>query len=247
MVERIDVLQIDVVEVRYVAARLVLQIHFETGRSTVTGDHRGSDGEDLRVLDVGGPGIDLADYGIHGVGLVGTLRPVFQSDDAHTVRVSLSGDHTVTGYLLEVADLGNAFQTLAYFAHYLVGFGERATRSRRYVDHDRTLVLVGYQTGFGVVHQQHQPDHCQTQRCPGEPFVLDEYHDTALVFLEHGAEGRIISLAEPGREVVLHIAVFIYIGFEQQGAERRGKSQCVECGDTDGDGHRDTELRIERT
>ena len=46
--------------------------------------------------------------------------------------------------------------------------------------------------------------------------MLDEYHDTALVFLEHGAEGRIISLAEPGREVVLHIAVFIYIGFEQQ-------------------------------
>ena len=124
MVERIDVLQIDVVEIRYVAARLVLQIHFETGRSTVTGDHRGCDGKDLRILDVGGPGIDLADYGIHGIGLVGTLRPVFQSDDAHTVGVTLSGDHTETGYLLEVTDLGDALKSFAYLFHNLVGFGK---------------------------------------------------------------------------------------------------------------------------
>ena len=75
--------------------------------------------------------------------------------------------------------------------------------------------------------------------------MFDEKHDAALIFLEHSAEGRIVSLAEPGCEVVLHVAVFIYIGFEQQGAECRRKSQCVECGDTDGNGHRDTELRVE--
>ena len=247
LVERVDVLQVDVVEVRDVTACTVLQVHFETGRSTVAGDHRGGYCEDLRILDVGGPGIDLADHGIHGIGFVGTLRPVFQFDDTHTVGVTLPGDHTVTGYLLEVADLGNPLQSLAYLSHDFVGFGERAARSRRYVDHDRTLVLVGHQTGFCAVHQQNQADHCQTQRCPSEPFMFDEEHDAALVFLEHGTESRIVSLAEPGREVVLHVAVFIDVWLEQQGAERRGKSQCVECGDTDGNGHRDTELRIERT
>ena len=247
LVERVDVLQVDVVEVRDVTACTVLQVHFETGRSTVAGDHRGGYCEDLRILDVGGPGIDLADHGIHGIGFVGTLRPVFQFDDTHTVGVTLPGDHTVTGYLLEVADLGNPLQSLAYLSHDFVGFGERTARSRRYVDHDRTLVLVGHQTRLGRVHQQDERRNGDGEGGPHQPLVLDEEHHAVLVLVYQCREDRVEGLAEACGEVVLHLAVLIQIGLQQQGAESRRERQGVECRDTYGDGHRDTELRIERT
>ena len=245
LVQRADELQVNIVEFGQVAAGLVLQVHGETGRGSVTRDHRRSHGEDLCVLDVGGAAVNLADDGVHVILLVRTLVPVLEFDDGHTVRRTLSGDHAVTGHLHVVANLRNAVDALRNLLHDLVGLGERGTRGRGDVDHDRTLVLVGNQTRLGGVHQQNQRRDGQAERRPHQPLVLDEEHHAVLVLVDQGSECRVEGLAETRREVVAHLAVLVEVRLQDHGAERRRQRKGVDGRKTHGHGHRDTELRVE--
>ena len=126
-------------------------------------------------------------------------------------------------------------------------FGERSTRCRGDVHHDRTLVFVGHQTRLGAVHQQDECGECQAERRPHQPFVLDEEQHAVLVFVDQGAESRVECLAEAGREVVAHLAVFVEVGFQDEGAQCGRERQGVQRRDAHGHGHRDTELRVEDT
>ena len=245
LVQRADELQVNIVEFGQVAAGLVLQVHGETGRGSVTRDHRRSHGEDLCVLDVGGAAVNLSDDGVHVILLVRTLVPVLEFDDGHTVRRTLSGDHAVAGHLHVVANLRNAADALRNLLHDLVGLGERGTRGRGDVDHDCTLVLVGNQTRLGGVHQQNQRRDGQAERRPHQPLVLDEEHHAVLVLVDQGSECRVEGLAETRREVVAHLAVLVEVRLQDHGAERRRQRKGVDGRKTHGHGHRDTELRVE--
>ena len=247
LVQRTDELQVDVVEVRQAAVRLVLQVHGEAGRGSVTRDHRRCHGENLCVLDVGRASVYLADHGVHRIRLVRALFPVLELDDTHTVGGALAGDHTVTCHLHEVPDLGDCLDAIRNLLHDDVRFGERSTRSRGDVHHDRTLVFVGHQTRFGAVHQQDQCGECQAERRPHQPLVLDEEQHAVLVLVDQGAESRVECLAEAGGEVVAHLAVFVEVGFQDEGAQCGRERQGVQRRDTHGHGHRDTELRVEYT
>ena len=107
------------------------------------------------------------------------------------------------------------------------------------------MVLVGDETRLGGIHQHDQSSERQSERSPHEPLVLDEEHDAVLVFADDGAERRIERLAEAGGEVVAHLAVLVHIGLHDDGAERGRQRKGVERGDADGDGHGQTELRVE--
>ena len=218
LVQRPDELQVDVVEVRQAAVRLVLQVHGETGRGTVTRDHRRCHGENLCILDVGCASVYLADYGVHRIRLVRSLFPVLELDDTHTVGGTLAGDHAVACHLHEVSDLGDCLDPIRNLLHDHMRFGERSTRCRGDVHHDRTLVFVGHQTRLGVVHQQDECGECQAERRPHQPFVLDEEQHAVLVFIDQGAESRVECLAEAGRKVVAHLSVFVEVRFQDEGA-----------------------------
>ena len=247
LVQRADEFQVDVVEIGQLSARLVLQVQREAGRGSVTRNHRRCDGEDLRILDIGRPGVDLSDDSLYGIRLFWTLGPVFELDDTHTVGRSLSGDHAVTGDLHEVADLGDVLDAVRNLLHDQVRLGESGTRSGRHVDHDRTLVFIGYQTRLGGIHQYDERHEGESKRRPHQPLVLDEEQHAVLVLVDHRTERGVERLAEAGGEVVAHLSVLVHVGFQQQGAERRRERKGIDGRDTDGHGHRDTELSVEDT
>ena len=85
LVEGAEVLHDGLVELRHVAARLVLKVQADGVAHAVTGDHTRLEGEDLRLLDGLQLRHQLAQHGVRAVRAAFAFAPILEADDEHAV------------------------------------------------------------------------------------------------------------------------------------------------------------------
>ena len=143
--------------------------------------------------------------------------------------------------------LRDALHALLDAFHHVVCRLQGAAGCRTDVYKDDALVFVGHETRFCRVHQVSEQHYRTGQERPDHPFAFDEEQDACLILLDHRVERRVEGFTEAGGKIIVLRAVFIDIGFEEKGTERRAQRQRVDSRYADSHRHRQTELDIERT
>ena len=231
----------------HIPSLLVLHIQVQRITHTIARNHTRSNGKDCSILNIRRASVYLVDDCLHLVFLCRTLVPRFQLHDNHTERISLPGQQTITGNFLQVQFLRKVFLTLLHAVYNVICRLERATRSGANVDKQRSLVLVGHQSGLGGIHQEYQQHHRKCQQRPSQPAALDEQQHYLLILLDHRLESRVECLAEARSKIILLRSVLIDIRLQQQGTKCGTECQRINRRNTNGHRHRQPKLGIERT
>ena len=141
------------VERAHIPSGTILQVKLNGVTHTVTRNHTWLEAEYLRLFDLSELCIQSGDYGIGNMFAAFTLTPVFQTDDSHTVRCTLTSQETVTGYSGVVFYFRGVFEDVFYLVQHLGRLCQRTTRSNRHVGHDSSLVFLRNKTCFGTADQ----------------------------------------------------------------------------------------------
>ena len=223
----------------------VLQSHEEGVTCTVTGNHRRSEDEDLRILYMGGTRVYHVGYGSVAVLFSRTFVPRLELDDHHTVGCSRTAE-AEAGYLVVDEYLRQVLDAVGHFVKGFCSLMKCTSRDGIHADEERTHILVRHERSLAGAHQVHQnADSCYQDQA-GSPFVPDEECHAVLVFLRHALECGIERYPETCRELFRFFARFHFlVRFEDEGAHRRRECQGVDSGKTHCHCHRQTELRIE--
>ena len=248
LVQLADELLRDVEERVDVAARFVLQVHFETVRGAVTRDHRRSEDKYLGVFDQVARLHGQHTHDRIDVLFLGTFFPRLEFTDKRTVGATLSGHETVSG------DFGTAFQTrggceqTVYPSHGGLCLFQRSCRRHTHGDEESTGIFVRHHTRRSDFHQAEQNDHRSDDQAESEPFPFDEQVDAFFVLGQRDVVSDVEGFMEPFDRAQFFLSLFLFlVRFQEHGAQRRTQRQRVDGGQADGDGHRQTELAVERT
>ena len=227
-------------------ACLVLHVQLEAVYHAVARNHGRCGGENLRIGNLGRERVDAVDDRLHVVALAGAFRPVAERKDDHARARTRTAERIAAhgGVVLDLRHLLNLLFELRQHA----GRGvERRAGLGGDADHDRSGVLVGNQSRLRVLHQDDEQHDGRCEHSPRHEAVAHEPDDAAHIALHHDRKGGVECLAEPSGEVLAHVALLVHIGLQHQGAQRGRKRQGVDGRKTDGNGHRDAELRVEDT
>ena len=166
-----------------------------------------------------GSGINLIDDCTYLVTLFRTFLPVFQFDDEHTARRSLTAQHAVARNVGKLLELRNIFYTLGYLVHRFLGLCQTATRRCRHVYKNSSHVFIRNKSRFSCIHKEHQQDNGNRQSAPCHPFTLEEELYTSFIFEENTVEGCLKGFMEAGREAQLLSVGRVDMGSHQQGTQ----------------------------
>ena len=245
LVECAEVLQHGVVEGGHVATGLVLHVQFHRVTHTVARNHRRLEAEYLGVLYLGKLGVEPGHYGFCRMFATLAFTPVFQTDNNHTVRSTLSRKETVTGYALVVGHLGRIGQNGIDLVEHLGCLFQGTARSRADVGHDGTLVFLRHKARLGCIHKEYQQHNGCHQGGPAHPTVVDGEHHTFLIFAQQSGVRSIVSGTHAAVDTLG--ALGARSGTHQHGTQGGTQRKGANHGQTYGSGHRNTKLRVEDT
>ena len=171
--------------------------------------------------------------------------PVFQTDNHHGIRRTLTGNQTITSRTGIMLNLWRLIQDRLHFSDYFSRLNQRISRRGTDIDHHDTLILLWYKTRFGRRHQIDQQHGCQAQRGPGHPPMMNKEHQTLLIFAQQGIIRGVIGCPHPTIKTLRALRAIRRLHHHR--AQSGTKRQSVDTRETDRHGHCHTKLRIEHT
>ena len=119
----------------------------------------------------------------------------------------------------------------------MVGLLQTAAWCRLHVDEDGTHILVGHQTRLGGFHHPAKDHDSHDDECTSQLLAVDESRYSTFVMTCQCRKAHVETFLELVQLRVAH----------DDGRQGRGERQGVEQRDGNGDGHRQSELRVERS
>ena len=143
------------------------------------------------------------------------------------------------------AELWHVLDALLHFFHNLEGLLQIGAGRSLNVDENGSHILAGYKSGLRGLHQQRKTCDGNNDHGHRQPAVAEEHFHGSFVFSDQPLEGCIEGHVETAGERKL--VTVLSMGCHDEGTEGRTQRQCVDARNGHGNGHRQSELRIEFT